>query len=160
MVDKLRFSKGLEFNDVALIDFFSYIVTIGNGREWENLLRWIWSTTGYTTTESSEEVRGRQLESCDYSLSHPQFLDQAMLLYTALARARNHLYLIEINEFGAQNALGRSRGRTTSTACIGLDDFAFLRLKDLDLLKIIKSIHEGFVEMTPAPNTRHEVCFW
>jgi ATP-dependent exoDNAse (exonuclease V) beta subunit len=70
--------------------------------------------------------------------------------HTALTRARNHLYLIEINEFGAQNGLGRSRGRTTSTACVGLDDFAFLRLKDLDLLKIIKSIHEGFVEMTPA----------
>jgi hypothetical protein len=75
MVDKMRFdlralgvrndvfgvreAKGLEFNDVALIGIFSYSDTLGNGREWENLLRWLSSTTGYTTTESSEKVRGR-----------------------------------------------------------------------------------------------------
>jgi hypothetical protein len=72
-----------------------------------------------------------------------------MLLYTALTKARNH-DLIEFKEFGAQNGLGRSRGRRTSTDGVGLDDFAFRQLKDLDLLKIVKSIHEGFVEMTPA----------
>lgn len=122
------------------------------GREWENLLLWLSSTTGYTTTESSEKVQGRQLESCDYSLSHPEILDQAMLLYTALTRARNHLYLIEIKELSAQNGRDRSKGRTKGmhTACVCLKDFAFRRLKDLDLLKIVKSIHEGFVEMTPA----------
>lgn len=143
----VREAKGLEFNDVALVGFFSYIDELGNAREWENILRWLSSTTGVTTTASSEKVQGRQLESCDYILSHPEILDQTMLLYTALTRARNHLYLIEIQELSARNGSNRGKGRA---AGVGLDDFAFRRLKDLDLMKIVTSVHEGSVEMTPA----------
>jgi hypothetical protein len=124
---------------VAVIGFFSYIDQLGNSREWENALRWLSSSTGIRTTESSERIQGHQLESCDYTLSHPEILDQAMLLYTALTRARNRLYIIEIEESGQI----RNRGS------VGLEAFAFRRLKDLDLIKMVNYIDEGLVDMTP-----------
>lgn len=140
----VREAKGLEFNDVALIGFFSYIDGLGNARQWENVLRWLSSETSMTTTKSSEKVNGKQLEDCDYTLSHPQILDQAMLLYTALTRARNHLYLIEIDEFS------NKKGSNGRAAGVRLEGFVFRRFKDLDLIKMVKSIDQGHVEMTPA----------
>jgi len=140
----VREAKGLEFNDVALIGFFSYIHDLGNAREWENALRWLSSSTSLTTTESCEQVQGKQLEDCDYTLTHPEILNQAMLLYTALTRARNHLYLIESKEL-LNNKQSKGRG-----AGIGLEDFAFRRFKDLDLLKMVESIDDGAEDMTPA----------
>jgi superfamily I DNA/RNA helicase len=137
----IREAKGLEFNAVALLGFFSYVDGLGNIREWENVLRWLSSSTGITTRQSSEKIQGRHLEDCDYGLSHPEILDQAMLLYTAITRARNHLYLIEVKEL--------DRKRSKRSAGVDLDDFAFRRFKDLDLM-IVKSINEGYVEMTPA----------
>lgn len=135
----VREAKGLEFNSVALLGFFSYIDQRGMTREWENVLRWLSSTTGITTVDSSERVQGRQLSNCDYSLSHPEILDQAMLLYTALTRARNRLYIIEVQELSQKR---RGNG-------VRLEDFAMRRFKDLGLIKAVTSIKDGFVEMTP-----------
>lgn len=136
----VREIKGLEFEGVALLGFFSYIDHLGNEQEWENSLRWLGSkAASITTTSSSEKIRGRQLEDCDYRLSHPEVLDQAMMLYTAMTRARKHLYIIEVAEYGKKQKVGKR----------GLQDSAFRHLLELGLAKSVKSIDEGFVEMTP-----------
>lgn len=79
---------------------------------------------------------GVRLEKCDYRLSHPEVSSQAMMLYTAITRARNVLYLIEV---------GNTKSKGGS-----LSEFAFRRLKDLKLAESVSRINEGQVEMTPA----------
>jgi hypothetical protein len=141
----VREVKGLEFEAVALLGFFSYIDNLGSAKEWENALRWLASKTGITTRVSSEKILGRQLEDCDYRLSHPEVLDQAMMLYTALTRVRKNLYIIEVSEYGKRQKGGN----------LGLPDSAFRQLKELGLAKSVKSIDEGFVEMTPQQHKVH-----
>lgn len=131
--------SGLEFDSVALLGFFTYMDQLGKSREWENVLAWLSSHTGITTVQSSESVNGRRLENCDYNLSHPELLDQAMLLYTALTRARNHLFMIEVEELRRKKAKGRA---------VGLEEYVLRRFKDLGLLEIVQSINEGLVAMT------------
>ena len=77
----VREAKGLEFASVAVIGFFECFEQLGNSRQWENAIRWLNSSKGITTTESSEKF-GKFLESCDYQLSCPELEDQAMMLYT------------------------------------------------------------------------------
>jgi len=62
-----------------------------------------------------------------------------MLLYTALTRARNRLFLVEFEEDGKPRKKGEK----------GLADFAFRCFKHLDLIKIVDQIDEGKLEMTP-----------
>ena len=62
-----------------------------------------------------------------------------MKLYTALTRARNQLYLIEVAD------QTKSKRKGTSLA-----DFAFRRLSELKLAKKVDSIDEGQIEMSPA----------
>lgn len=133
----VREAKGLEFPSIALVGFFQYFQQLGNQREWENVIRWLFSTKGVTTTESAENIQGKNLESCDYVLSRPEIEDQAMMLYTALTRARGHLYFVEVED--DKKRKGKS----------GLADFAFRQLQQLRLLKVVSSIDEGEVDMTP-----------
>jgi hypothetical protein len=143
----VREAKGLEFDAVVLLGFFSYVEQRkSNAPQWRNVLLWLFSSKGITTTESSEIIhvagqgRGQKLESCDYLLSHPEIEDQAMMLYTALTRARNHLYLIEFENDGIMRKKGEK----------GLAAFAFRCLKhpQLSLIKTVHKIDEGRVEMT------------
>ena len=100
------------------------------------MIRWLPNSDGLSTTE------GSGLESCDYLLSHPEVEDQAMLLYTALTRARNRLYLIEFDE---EHKIPRKKGEK------GLADYAYRHLEYIDngLVKIVEQIDEGKKEMTP-----------
>ena len=133
----VREAKGLEFPSIALIGFFQHFQQLGNQRQWENIIRWLFSTKGVTTTDSAEKIQGKSLENCDYVLSHPEIEDQAMMLYTAMTRARGHLYFIEVE------AGKKGKGKS------GLADFAFRQLQQLRLLKIVSSIDEGEADMTP-----------
>ena len=107
-----------------------------------NVLRWLSSTSGITRTEATgEKVGGIHLESCDYSLSHPWVSDECMVLYTALTRARNQLYLIESDDFSGGKLKKKRRG-------VLLADFALRCLSDLSLTKSVTQIDEGALEMT------------
>lgn len=132
----VREAKGLEFPSIALIGFFEYFQALGNQTEWENVIRWLFSKKGITTTESAEMIQGKSLENCDYVLSCPEIEDQAMMLYTGLTRARGALYFVEVAD--AKKRKGK-----------GLAEFAFRQLQQLRLLKIVSSIDEGEVDMTP-----------
>ena len=81
------------------------------------------------------------LESCDYTLTYPQLSDEAMALYTAITRARNQLYFIEVDDFGS----GKKR-----KAGVPLADYALRRLSDLQLTKPVTSVDEGALEMSSA----------
>ena len=140
----VREAKGLGFESVALISFFSDFETrCHSGPEWRNVFLWLFSKTGMTTTESAETVsfrktgKGQKLQACDYILSHPEVEDQAMLLYTALTRARNKLYIVEFQDDS------RRKGER------GLADFAVGCLEKLGLARRVTRIDEGKVEMTP-----------
>jgi len=136
-------AKGLEFESVALVSFFSHFEKCGSGAEWRNVLLWLFSKTGLTTTESAEAIsfretgKGQKLQACDYILSHPEVEDQAMMLYTAATRARYKLYIVDFY----QND-NRKKGER------GLADFAVGCLEKLGLLKRVRNIDEGKVEMT------------
>lgn len=82
-------AKGLEFDSVALIGFFSYIEDRCSGDEWRNALLWLSSTSSLAVTESTEVVSGVRLRDCDYTLHSPQVSDEVMMLYTALTRAKD-----------------------------------------------------------------------
>ena len=86
---RLSQAKGLEFDSVALIGFFSYIEDRCSGDEWRNALLWLSSTSSLAVTESTEVVSGVRLRDCDYTLHSPQVSDEAMMLYTALTRAKD-----------------------------------------------------------------------
>jgi len=86
---RLSQAKGLEFDSVALIGFFSYIENRCSGGEWVNVLLWLSSTTSLAVTDSAEMIMGRRLDDCDYRLTNPQLSDEAMMLYTALTRAKD-----------------------------------------------------------------------
>lgn len=133
----VREAKGLEFPSIALVGFFAYFQQLGNQPEWENSIRWLFSTKGITVTESSEKIQGKNLESCDYILSHPEIEDQAMMLYTALTRARGHLYFIEVEDGVKRKGKG------------GLAEFAFRQFQQLRLVKVVSTIDEGDVDMSP-----------
>lgn len=45
-------AKGLEFESVAPVSFFSRYERCGSGAEWQNVLLWLFSETELTTTES------------------------------------------------------------------------------------------------------------
>lgn len=131
---------GLEFDSVALLGFFSHFEELGSSKEWKNVLRWLSSETSLRKTSSDEVVSGVMLEDCDYRLSHPEISSQAMVLYTAITRARNSLYFIEADVTGKKSRQGGS----------SLSNFAFRRFKDLKLVETVSSINEGHAEMTPA----------
>ncbi|CAB9522305.1 Tetratricopeptide repeat and ankyrin repeat containing 1 [Seminavis robusta] len=147
-------AKGLEFDAVCLLGFFSYFESRGSGAAWKNALAWLFSTKGLTTTDSSAEVvvfgqgSGFKLEPCDYLLSHPEVEEEAMLLYTALTRARNRLFLVEFEHDGRRSTKGEQT----------LSDFASRCFKHLDLLKIVTHIDEGRVEMTPQEHKARGVA--
>ncbi|KAL7541991.1 hypothetical protein ACHAXR_011413 [Thalassiosira sp. AJA248-18] len=136
----VREAKGLEFDACALLGFFEFIEECGSTEQWQNVMRWLSSSSSLTKTSSTgERVAGLMLVDCDYRLSAPNVSDEAMMLYTAMTRARNHLYLIEVRS--------AERGKKQS---VRLADFAFRRLTDLGLARSVKSIDEGQIEMTPA----------
>ena len=138
-VKGVREAKGLEYPSVALVGFFQFIEEGGSAEPWTNALRWLSSSFSLTTTESSgEQVAGVRLADCDYTLSHPNVADEAMILYTALTRARERLYLIEVD------SVQRKKHKQ------GLSDFAFRRLSELGLAKAVNAIDEGKAEMTAA----------
>jgi hypothetical protein len=144
-----REAKGLEFDACALIGFFTNIEEAGSKDEWLNALRWLSSSSSLTKTASTgEKVDGLMLTDCDYRLSAPNVSDEAMMLYTALTRARNHLYLIEIENTDKGKRQGQS-----------LAQFAFRRLKDLGLAKPVEFIKEGHVEMTPAEHKARGILY-
>ncbi|CAB9526011.1 Tetratricopeptide repeat and ankyrin repeat containing 1 [Seminavis robusta] len=131
----VREAKGLEYDSVALFQFFDYFDRRKDlGEAWRNALRWMFSKTGVTAMSSNEWFMGKPLDSCDYLLSHPELQDQAAMWYTAITRARNRLYLIEVGGGGR-----------------GLGDYAFRCLTDksLALAERVEFIDEGFKEMTP-----------
>ena len=68
----VREAKGLEFDACAVLGFFSYFEKQGNAREWQNVIRWLFSKKGLKDTESSEVVNSARLEPCDYLLSKPE----------------------------------------------------------------------------------------
>jgi len=112
----VREAKGLEFKSVALINFFSHFENLGNKYEWK---QWILGN-----------------ETPDYVFTHPELEDHAMLLYTAITRARNHLYFIE-----SKDSLLQEKGSP-------LAEFVFRQFKKLKLLNIVYVIDEGTAEMT------------
>jgi len=134
LFDRVREAKGLEFDACALIGFFSYFERRQSGPQWKNMILWLSSETGLTTTEG-------QFEPCDYLLSHPEVEDEAMLLYTALTRARNRLYLIEFEDDGIRRKKGEK----------GIADYVYRHLEQLDggLVKRVTQIDEGKKEITP-----------
>ena len=131
---------GLEFDSVALLGFFSHFEELGSSKEWKNVMRWLSSDSSLRKTSSDEVVSGVMLEDCDYRLSHPEISSQAMVLYTAITRARNALYLIEADVTGKRSRQGGS----------SLSNFAYRRLNELKLVETVSSINEGHAEMTPA----------
>ena len=146
----VREAKGLEFDAVALIGFFSYIEERGSSNEWHNVLRWLSSSSSLTKSSSTgERVAGRMLEDCDYRLSAPNVSDEAMMLYTALTRARNNLYLIEVVN---NSDRGKKKGAL-------LADFAFNRFSDKGLTKKVQRIDEGKVEMSAAQHKARGVTY-
>ena len=145
----VREAKGLEFDSVALIGFFAYIEERGSAEQWRNVLRWLSSTSSITqTSPTGEKISGVMLDDCDYTISHPQIADEAMMVYTALTRSRSQLFLIEANVTG---------GSKKSTRGVSLADFAFKKLSDLELAKAVSSIDEGQVEMTAAQHKENGV---
>jgi len=69
----VREAKGLEFDAVALINFYGYIEEKGSSTQWKNALRWLSSTSGITETNpTGEKVGGIWLADCDYQISHPE----------------------------------------------------------------------------------------
>ena len=146
----VREAKGLEFDACALLGFFGHFDELGSNDEWQNVLRWLSSSSNTTKTSSTgEKVDGLMLTDCDYRLSAPNVSDEAMMLYTALTRARNHLYLIELESAG--------KGKQQSNP---LPQFAFRRLKDLGLVKPVSFIKEGHVEViTPAQHKARGVLY-
>jgi len=142
----VREAKGLEFEDVALFGFFAYFEQCGTAKEWQNVIRWLFSNTGTKTTESSEKVNSVSLEPCDYELTCPALEGQAMMLYTALTRARQHLYIIEDEESGVKQRRGA-----------GLGDFSLRHLQQLRLVKKVQSIDAGEVEMSPQEHNARGV---
>ena len=145
----VREAKGLEFDSVALIGFFSYIDECGSSEQWTNVLRWLSSSSTLSKTSSTgEKVSGVVLADCDYTLSAPNVSDEAMMVYTALTRARNHLYLIEVDSIQT----GKKQKR-------GLAGFAFRRFGELGLAKSVLSIDEGQVEMTAAQHKARGVLY-
>jgi len=69
----VREAKGLEFDSVALIGFFSFIEERGSSEQWNNALRWLFSTSGITTTSpTGEKIAGVLLEDCDYMITNPE----------------------------------------------------------------------------------------
>ena len=144
----VREAKGLEFDAVALIGFFSYIEERGSSNEWHNVLRWLSSSSSLTKTSSTgEKIAGVMLEDCDYRLSAPNVSDETMMLYTALTRARNNLYLIEVAQKGKKKK------------AVSLADFAFRRFSDLGLAKQVQRIDEGQVEMSAAQHKARGVLY-
>lgn len=139
----VRDAEGLEFASVCIIGFFSHFESLRCRRPWENVLCWLFSTEGITTTESTEKIQGKVLDNCDNDLSHPEIEDQAMMLYTAITRARAHLYVVEVEGLGTNGDRKKTKNGTS------LDEFAFRQLKDLRLLKVVTSIDEGEIDMTP-----------
>jgi len=137
----VREAKGLEFQQVALIGFWTFIESRGSSAQWQNCLRWLSSETKFTVTQNTgERIAGVVLNDCDYRLSAPQVSDEAMMLYTALTRARDQLYIIESED---------CRKMTTKKGA-GLVAFAFRRFVERNLAKEVQFIDEGFVEMTPS----------
>ena len=146
----VREAKGLEFDACALIGFFGLIEQLGSKEEWQNVLRWLSSESNITkTSNTGEKIDGLMLTDCDYRLSAPNVSDEAMMLYTALTRARNHLYLIEVENTGGK---GKKQGKP-------LAQYAFRRLTDLGLAKSVSFIREGHVEMTPAQHKARGVLY-
>ena len=145
----VREAKGLEFDACALIGFFGFIDELGSKEEWQNVLRWLSSSSSITKTCSTgEKIDGQMLTDCDYRLSAPNVSDEAMMLYTALTRARNHLYLIELEKTDK----GKKQGKS-------LAQYAFRRLSDLKLAKPVTFIKEGHAEMTPAQHKARGVLY-
>lgn len=144
----VREAKGLEFEGVAVCGFFSHFENAGSAKEWQNCLRWLCSKKGIKETQSSERVNSTKLDPCDYLLTHPELEDQVMVLYTALTRARSHLYIIEDEE----TAKAKRRGNGS-----GLAEFAFRLLKQLDLVKNVDCIDGGETEMTPQEHNARGV---
>lgn len=124
----VREAKGLEFDSVAVVDFFSYFEAIGNKQEWKD---WLSSPTG----------------DFNYILKHPELEDQAMMLYTAITRARNNLYFIDF------------RCKANGTKGSPLAEFAYRELYKMKLVKIVSSIDEGSREMTPAEHKMRGILF-
>jgi len=145
----VREAKGLEFDSVALIGFFAYIEKRGSAEQWRNVFRWLSSTSNITqTSPTGEKISGVMLDDCDYTISHPQIADEAMMVYTALTRSRSQLFLIEANV---------TSGSKKSTQGVSLADFAFKKLSDLELAKAVSSIDEGQVETTAAKHKENGV---
>ena len=85
----VREAKGLEFDACAVLGFFSYFEKQGSAREWQNVIRWLFSKKGIKDTESSEVVNSARLEPCDYLLSHPEIegMSDEVILNTVCLRA-------------------------------------------------------------------------
>lgn len=68
----VREAKGLEFDACALIGFFAFFEACGTSDQWQNVLRWLSSSSSLTKTSGTgEKVAGLLLGGCDYRLSHP-----------------------------------------------------------------------------------------
>ena len=70
----VREAKGLEFDACALIGFFGFIEARAESGsdQWQNVLRWLSSSSSLTKTSSTgEKVSGVMLGDCDYRLSAP-----------------------------------------------------------------------------------------
>lgn len=66
-------AKGLEFDSVAVLGFFSYFEECGSTNQWENVLRWLFSKSGIKTTRpTGEKIAGLMLEECYYTITHPE----------------------------------------------------------------------------------------
>ena len=146
----VREAKGLEFDAVAVVGFLSYFEKRGSERQWQNVLNWLHSDTGLTTTTEFG------LDDCDYRLSFPQLADEAMAFYTAITRARNQLYLIEANDYEDDEVESGSKGKksrkkwTVKNKGSSLADYAFRKFAELSLTKAVQRVAEGQAEMTSA----------
>ena len=68
----LPFSLSTLITIVAAVGFFEFMEERGSSEEWQNVLRWLSSSTSITKTDSTgEKVSGVLLADCDYRLSAP-----------------------------------------------------------------------------------------
>ena len=83
----IRKSKGLEFTDIILLDFFCSIPN-SDYKAWKELLEANDHTAAATTT-------GAVSVDSQYQYAHPQLEPQLKLLYTAVTRCINRLVFVE-----------------------------------------------------------------
>ena len=91
----IREAKGLDFNEVVIVDFFSSL---------DEKQQKSWQTFMHHSREHSPENHGWKSKAVGLGHDHPEVETHLKLLYTAMTRAKRRLYFIETKETKAARA--------------------------------------------------------